>query len=226
MWSSTYTNFSVRYRTDCGNAVREQSPQLLVIRIQHVGTESSPMCRHSIHFYDDAYPAEAASDFIADGLLAGDTCIVMLSQPALSAVEHCLKAGGVLTGAAGACSGSYKAMDTHDALSQLVVEGRLDHERATGALGSLLGQARGGGRVRLVGDPAPVLFAAGNEEDAMALEGVVDRLAQVHQASVFCAYPIQGFCQKRNTSSLLGMSAHHSAVVFPERLWVQGYLTA
>lgn len=184
------------------------------------------MCQHSVYFYDDLYPAEAASDFIAAGLVAGDTCIVMLSQPALAAVEQCLVARGVLTCPGATNSGAYTVMDTHDALSQLIVNGRLDHERAGDALGSLLGQACGAGRVRLVGDLAPVLFAEGYEEDALALEGLVDELAAVHQASVFCAYPIQGFFRKRDTNSLLRMSAHHSAVKFPERLWIQGYLTA
>ena len=184
------------------------------------------MCQHSIYFYDDLYPVDAASDFIAAGLLAGDTCIVMLSQPALAAVEQCLRACGFLTCPGATNSGAYTAMDTYDALSQFIVDGRLDHERAGDALRSLLGQPCGAGRVRLVGDLAPALFAEGYEEDALALEGLVDGLASVHQASVFCAYPIHGFFRKRDTNSLLKMSAHHSAVKFPERLWVQGYLTA
>lgn len=184
------------------------------------------VCQHLIHFYDDAYPADAAGDFIAAGLLAGDTCIVMLRQPSRAAVEQRLQALGIATGAGGPYAAVYTAMDTHAALSELVVDGRLDLGRATAAVEQLLGQAGGGGRVRLVGDPGPELFAAGHEADALALESLVDKLASVHGASVFCAYPIDGFYRERSTSALLAMSARHSAVTFPKRLWVDGYLAA
>ena len=182
------------------------------------------MCTHSVHFYADAYPAEEASDFIAAGLLAGDTCIVMLIQPHRQAVEQRLTARGIKSGHQSSHSGSYIAMDTHDALSQLMVDGRLDHDRATEALGSLMSQTSGSGRVRLAGDPSPVLFAAGNHEDAIALEALVDKLATLHSASVFCAYPIQGFYRDGNTASLVRVSAEHSVLEFPEGLWVHGYL--
>ena len=184
------------------------------------------MCNHSVRFYDETYPADAASDFIAAGLLAGDACIVMLIEPHRHAVEQRLNARGIRTAPESHHSGSYRAIDTHDALSQLMVDGRLSHDRATESLGALLSHATlGGGRgVRLVGDPAPTLFAAGNQEDAIALEGLVDGLAIVHGASVFCAYPIQSFCREGNTNALMRVSAEHSALEFPDGLWIRGYL--
>jgi MEDS: MEthanogen/methylotroph, DcmR Sensory domain len=182
------------------------------------------MCTHSVHFYDKAYPAEAASDFVAAGLRAGDTCVVLLAQPARSAVERCLKERGIATGTDGGSPKACRSIDTHQVLSELVVDGRLDLGRSAEMLGGLLSEAGGSGQVRLVGDPAAVLLAAGNERDATALEELVDELRLLHRASVFCAYPLQRFFNPGNTLALLRTSAHHASVAFPEGLWIRPYL--
>ena len=182
------------------------------------------MCTHSVHFYDDVYPAEAASDFVAAGVRAGDTCVVMLTQPARAEVERCLKARGISASLDSAQGQPWITMDTHDALSELVIDGRLDRGRTAEVLGQLLGQGSGGRRVRLVADLAPVLFASGYEEDAMALEALVDELALVHSASVFCAYAMHGLFRLGTANALVRVSAEHSAVAFPDRLWIRALL--
>lgn len=185
-------------------------------------------CHHAVHYYADAYPADAACEFIADGLRAGDACVVMLVEPHRRTVEQALQDRGVCTAPGARPSGSYLVLDTGAALSGLLVDGRLDMDRATAALNTLLSPPLdGGGRiVRLVGDPAPALFAAGNAADAIALEALVDRLAATHGAAVFCAYPVQGFCREGHTQTLYQISAEHSSLTFPERLWVQGFMSA
>jgi MEDS: MEthanogen/methylotroph, DcmR Sensory domain len=182
------------------------------------------MCTHAVHFYDTAYPARAASDFIAAGLSAGDTCVLMLTQPARSAVERCLKERGIATGPDSTGSKVCRGIDTYQVLSELVADGRLDLQRSAEVLGSLLSDAGSGRRVRLVGDPAAVLFASGNERGATALEELVDELRLLHHASVFCAYPLQRFFNPGNTLALLRTSAHHASVAFPEGLWIRPYL--
>ena len=187
------------------------------------------MCRqHSVRFYDDAYPAEEAGDFIVAGLQEGDACIVMLTLPHRQAVERHLAARGVSIHGKTPHAGLYSAIDTNEALTQLMVGGRLDTASAAASLGALLNPATHGsqGRVRLVGDPAPALFAMGNHDDTFALEALVDGLAGANNAAVFCAYPIQDFCGSGHTSALLKVSAEHSTLGFPKGLWAQGYVQA
>ena len=186
--------------------------------------KGNSMCNHSVRFYDDAYPAQEAGDFIAEGLLAGDTCVVMLCQPHRAAVERRLNELGFGTSPDGAVPSRYTAMDTTEVLSQLMVGGRLDLEQSAESLGQLLSPAGSGGRVRLVGDPAPVLFDAGHEDDANALEDLVDALAFRYGASVFCAYALRGFFRSGRTSSLFRTSARHETVAFPTGLWIDGFL--
>ena len=95
-------------------------------------------CRHAVHYYADAFPADAACEFIAAGLRAGHACVVMLVEPHRRAVEQALKVRGVYLEPGARASGSYLALDTAAALSGLLVDGRLDMARATAALNALL----------------------------------------------------------------------------------------
>jgi hypothetical protein len=184
------------------------------------------MPRHLVHFYDDAYPAEEASDFLVAGLLAGDTCIVMLSPLPRQAVEARLSAHRMFSPPASPHSGHLLMLDTVETLSRLMVDGRLDMARATESMGALLSPASHGGRgrVRLVGDPAAVLFAAGNAEDSLALEAMVGELATAHGASIFCAYSMQAIHRHGNTHALLKLCAEHHAVQLPKTPWIQGFV--
>lgn len=121
------------------------------------GGTPATACGHAVHFYDQAYPADAASDFIAAGLRAGDACVVVLTAPNRRAVAQRLRAQGLRTDAAHSHRGSYRAIDTHDALAAMQVGGRLDLSKARVLLASVLGPPVDGStrRARLVGDPAP-----------------------------------------------------------------------
>lgn len=184
------------------------------------------MSRHLVHFYDDAYPADEASDFIAAGLAAGDTCIVMLVEPHRQAVEGCLEKRRTFKTPGIPHSGHYLALDTHEALARLTVDGRLDKARAAESLGALLSPASHGGRgrVRLVGDPAPALFAAGQQHDALALETLVGSLSDAHGALIFCAYPMRDLRHDGTLNPLFKLCAEHTAVEFPKRPWVHRFL--
>lgn len=185
-------------------------------------------CAHTVHFYDHAFPADAASRFIAAGLLAGQACVVMLTATHRRAVEQQLRAQGLRVGA-GACDhGSYRSIDSDATLAALQVGGRLDLARAHVLLESVLAAPPGrrGQRVRVVGSPAPALLAAGQADDAVAFEAIVDRLAEAHGAEVFCAYPVADFCRQGRTRSLFEVCAEHRSLTFPDRLWVQSLMAA
>jgi MEDS: MEthanogen/methylotroph, DcmR Sensory domain len=184
------------------------------------------MSRHLVHFYDDAYPAEEASEFIAAGLMAGDTCIVMLIPPHRQAVERCLETRRMFSTPTGPHTGHYLALDTHEALARLTVDGRLDKAGAEESLGALLSPASHGGRgcVRLVGDPAPVLFAAGRQDDALALEELVGSLSDAHGAAIFCAYPMRDLRREGTLNPLFKLCSAHTAVDFPKQPWIHRFL--
>ena len=177
------------------------------------------MFRHLVHFYDEGYPGEEACDFIAAGLRAGDTCVVMLTGTNRRAVDRGLEARRLFNTPSGQHAGQYHVLDTDIALAGLMAEGRLDLDLAAAALNAMLDPASygGKGKVRLVGDPAPTLFAAGNEDDAMALEALVGKLCALHSASVFCAYSKQDLHRHGKPHTLAMLCAAHDEASSPER---------
>ena len=115
------------------------------------------MCKHHLYFYEDHFPAQRVSDFLVEGLVAGDSVLLILTQANRQAVEHCLRASGLRF--EDACV----FVDTHQALAQLRASGGLNLRLAREILTPLMGPVACGAlqRVRTVGDLAPMLCAMG-----------------------------------------------------------------
>jgi hypothetical protein len=188
--------------------------------------KGSIVTRHLVHFYNGAYPVDEACDFIATGLAAGDSCVVMLRAAPQAAVAELLAARRVFATPSVSHAGRYQTLDTDEVLARLMCNGRLDRERAIESFAALLDAPSPGssGRVRIVGDPAAALLAAGNEADALALEQLVGRLATARSASLFCAYALHDIRREGSTDSMLRLCAEHSAVEFPKKLWIRGFV--
>jgi hypothetical protein len=173
------------------------------------------MCHHSIRFYAEAFPAAEVSDFIAEGVLEGDACVLILARPHRQAVQRHLAARGIGASTTGRHAGAYSVIDTHEALSLVIHGDRLDLDLASNFLQGMLSAASASRRLRAAGDLAPTLFAAENLEDALAFEALAHHEAAVHSAAILCTYPLQHFCLDGSTDALLRMCAHHSASCFP-----------
>ncbi len=181
------------------------------------------MCQHTVRFYDEAYPADSVSEFLAAGLEAGDRCLTLLTAPHRHAVEQCLRARGVAIERS-----AYVAVDSDEAWAQMQVNGRLDARRAHAMLEQLMVRPQGGGsgRVRAVGDLAPTLHAAGKIDDAVAFERLVHLAMERHGASTICAYPIHSQRREGRMQTLLRLSAEHTVVEFPQHLWAHHWVTS
>lgn len=173
------------------------------------------MCQHLVHFYEDDYPADRVAEFFAAGLDAGDRCVALLTAAHRHAVEKCLQARGV-----GLESAAYVAVDTDVALSQMLVDGRLDTRRAVELLTPLMKSPVRKGRVRAAGDLAPTLLAAGNIDDALAFEALVHRITKEHGASTFCVYPIDPH-RDGGLHAMLRHTAEHGAIGLPHGKWLR-----
>jgi hypothetical protein len=185
--------------------------------------KSNPMCDHAVLFYDNTYPAEMVSDFLIDGLTAGDRLLVLLTASHRSAVEQCLRARQVRLEDTDCVT-----VDTNEVLSHLLIDGRLDMQLASEVLTPLMRPASTNGRrrVRAVGDLAPELCAAGHTDDAVAFENLVHRLTRENGAAVICAYSISTHRDSGGVDALLRLSAEHATIEFPERMWIQRLLSA
>ncbi|MEP6470959.1 MAG: MEDS domain-containing protein, partial [Acidobacteriota bacterium] len=81
--------------------------------------------------------------------------------------------------------------------------------------GALRGATSPGGptRVRVFGEMVGLLWAEGNRDAAVRVEQLWNDLAQSHDFSLLCAYPLAGFSHENHGKPFLQICGEHSRVV-------------
>jgi signal transduction histidine kinase/ActR/RegA family two-component response regulator len=149
---------------------------------------------HFVQFYEsDDFLLNSLSDFIGEGLWAGDACVVVAGGPRRAGLDERLRAAGVDVDAARA-RGQYVALDSGETLAQFMVGGRPDAGRFTEVIGGVLERAAAGRRAtRVFGDMVAHLCGEQNHTAAVGLEGLWNGLRETRPFSLFCAYPLEQF---------------------------------
>jgi len=180
------------------------------------------MCQHDLHFYDDEYPADRIGDFFAEGIEQGDHCVALLRRDHRLAVQARLATRLQQSGLA-IDRADFLAVDSEDVLSRMTIQGHLDLDRASELLVPMLNPPRrlGQGRVRAVGDLAPILHEQGRTSDAIAFEALMHKLSCQTGAAVMCVYPLRAETVTEKLDAMLRLAAQHAAVRFPPTLWIQ-----
>ena len=169
---------------------------------------------HSVQFFEtDAFLIDSLSEFIGNGLMSGDVCIVLATQPHRESLEERLKADGLdVTGIR--VRDQYIAIDAAAALSKLMVNRSLDAKRFVEVIGDIITRAeQGRGRVRVFGELVALLWADGNRAAAIHLEELWNDLAKTHTFSLFCAYPMHGFSGEVYEAEFAEICKQHSHVI-------------
>jgi hypothetical protein len=170
---------------------------------------------HFVHFYDDEerFIAEVA-DFIAFGLEAGETAIVIatashrerLSREIRRAVPH-LEASSFY-------SDQYIALDAEETLSRFMIDGWPDERRFIKVIGAVVRQAAqaGCGNIVAFGEMVALLVEQGKPEAAVRLEELWNELARHYSFSLFCAYPARLFRDQAHSSAFSKICDAHTRV--------------
>ncbi len=169
---------------------------------------------HLVQFYEtDAFLVDSVSGFIATGLGAGDTCIVIATQPHRENLEERLEADGLdLAGAR--TRGEYISLDAVEMLSAFMVDGLPEPGRFAEVIGSLIEQAaQGQRRVRIFGEMVALLLMEGNRSGAIRLEELWNDLSKLHSYSLLCAYPMHGFDGEVYEQEFTEICQQHSQVI-------------
>ncbi len=179
------------------------------------------MNEHFVRFYEnEASLAAQVSSFIGAGLECDDACIVIATQPHRDAIERQLRMHGWTADAADCLM-----LDAAETLSLLTVDNWPQEAAVTDLFKKLVGDASQGGsrHVRIFGEMVAILVEASNEDAAIRLEDLWNRLSEPYSISLLCAYPIQtvisGHCR-----SLIRICAEHTGVALPDSLWTSAYL--
>lgn len=179
----------------------------------HAHRYSASESLHAVQFYEtDGYLAESLADYIGDGLRTGEAGIVIATAAHRAALEARMVARGIDVAAATA-EGRYVALDAHETLAQLFVEGHLSPTVFVTLLGNTIIRARGedgGRRVRAFGEMVALLWSEGRQETALELEELWNDLARSISFALICAYPTRAIVTDDTFSEgLVAIKAAH-----------------
>ena len=169
---------------------------------------------HFVQFCEtDEFLVKSVSKFLSAGLIEGDTCVVLATQPHRQGFEEHLKAEGLAVTVARA-RGKYIALDAATTLPQIMVDGSIDPARFYEVIGNIIKQAAKGSRnVRVFGELVALLWAEGNRAAAIHLEDLWNDLSRRYSFSLYCAYPMKGFDGEAYGSEFAEICRQHARVI-------------
>jgi len=179
----------------------------------HAATSMAQHSRHFAQFYEtDEFLLKSLSEFVAEGLKAGDAAIVIATQAHQARLEERLREAGFdLPAVSG--SGQYMCLDAATTLSSFMIAGMPDRQRFGKIFEGIIGRATQSGHVRVFGEMVALLWADGNYHAALLLEGLWNKLQETHNFVLFCAYPMYGFDAEALAKPLADVCAEHTHVI-------------
>jgi len=176
--------------------------------------ETSKLHRsHFAQFYDNEFfLLDSITEFISDGLHAGDACVVIGTAPhrdwlATKLLEHGLDV--VNHGFAD----RYFAFDAQETLSRFFVNDVIYPELFRRLVGDVLTRAAGtrARHVRAFGEMVALLAGRGNFKAATQLEQLWNELRKNQEFALFCAYSLSSF--NGDNKALIDVCREHSHII-------------
>jgi hypothetical protein len=170
--------------------------------------------RHVVQFYDhDEELAENAGDYLAGAIAEGGAAVVVATPGHCAGLEARLAAGGVDVGAARR-GGTLVCLDATRVAPRLTRGGQVDLAAfATQFRPAILAAGEASGPVRIYGEVVALLWAAGQVNAALELEGLWNDLGQQIPFSLFCGYPRALVESSQHQGAVAEICRLHSAVV-------------
>ncbi|MFP2930217.1 ATP-binding protein [Pyxidicoccus sp. 3LG] len=171
---------------------------------------------HIVQFYEDeAFLFDALEAYLVGGLKAGESAVIIGSEPHRQAILQRLSTAGV--DVADACdTGRLTLLDARETLSRFMVQGRPDWNRFRDVVGAVLAKSRAaanGTRVRAYGEMVDLLWQDGLPEAAVELEELWNDLAGLHAFSLLCTYALGNFGDEAHERPFRDVCRAHAHVI-------------
>jgi signal transduction histidine kinase len=175
-----------------------------------------PRADHVAQFYESAdFLCDAASAFLADGLLVGQPLLVIATEAHRSAISARFATNGFDFDGARR-SGQLRVLDAREALSTFMVDRVPDAALFRSSIGGLLEDGVrwcSGASVRTYGEMVDVLWRDGNPSAALRVEELWNDLAAAHSFSLLCAYAMGNFYTEAHRQQLEDVCLRHGRVL-------------
>ena len=176
--------------------------------------------RHIVRFYEnETFLTAAVTDFLAEGLGAGEPLVVIATAPHREAFTLRLRAKGHDVRRASR-EGRCAFLDARETLDRFMAGAMPDADRFRTAVGPVLqGLAAAGSQapVRAYGEMVDLLWRDGNTEGAVRLEELWNELAGAHDFSLLCAYAMGNFVNTADVEGFRRICGAHTHVLPTER---------
>ena len=163
---------------------------------------------HAVQFFEDeAFLLECIEDHIVPPLQDSHACIVIAQTSRLSHLKRLLAHHGIP-------STSYVSLDAETLLAKISVNGTLNEDLFRQQVSPVIERMRQNNRrdVYIYGELVAMLCARGNRDAAIQLEEMWNTLAEVHEFSLLCAYPISVFSDDVRGDEFLDICNAHCHV--------------
>ncbi len=170
---------------------------------------------HLVGFFSsDAERIRTVAAFIAAGIAADETCLVIVTADSGIALRTELRRLGFDTESLTARY-QYIELDARTLLSQFLDDNRCDRQRFHRLLDTLMRQALSRGQpVRAHGEMVSVLVRDGMAEAALQLEELWNEFSREHRFTILCSYSMAAVDDVRDTPRFgERLRALHSHVV-------------
>ena len=146
---------------------------------------------HIVQLYQDAdFYGEAISHFAAEGLIRGESIIIVATDPNWANISGRLTSKGFSPDEL-LRRGQLVVLDADATLPKFLVGGMPDAKTFKGLAAATIERARAGGkfpRVRWWGEMVNVLYVAGNQNGSTRLEELFDEVAHEQSIAIFCSF--------------------------------------
>ena len=178
---------------------------------------------HMVQFYDDdTFLVAAVAEFLAAGLIGGQSVIVIATPDHRRDFAVRLQTRGFdVDRAAG--EGRLMMLDAREMLGTFMVDSMPNVERFAAHIGSALANLSSAGErpcVRAYGEMVDLLWKDGNVAAAVRLEELWNDLANRHAFSLLCAYSMSNFSRADDQISFTTICRQHEHV-FPTERYTQ-----
>lgn len=170
--------------------------------------------RHVVQFYDrDEELTENAGDYLAGAIAEGGAAVIVATPGHCAGFEARLAAAGVNVGAA--CrDGSLVCLDATRIAGRLTSGGQVDLAAfGTQFRPAILAAGEAPGPVRIYGEVVALLWAAGQVNAALELEGLWNDLGREIPFSLFCGYPRHLVDSSQHQGAVAEVCRLHTAMV-------------
>ena len=171
---------------------------------------------HIVQLYQDAdFYGEAISHFASEGVVRGESIIIVATGPNWANISGRLTSKG-FNPAELLRRGQLVVLDADRTLPKFLVDDVPDARTFKDLAGATIEQARAGGkfpRVRWWGEMVNLLYIAGNQRGSTRLEELFDEVAHEQSISIFCSFLMDKYDPKIYDRAFADVCRTHAHII-------------